>query len=139
MIPDKLFKSLRHSFKGFQNHLNGQNLESGYKPDFVLKRNDEYIIIESENSSSRKMFVGGLMKAAHFLRNQNIGILVFVIVPKENTTASAIAKHLKVYLEWIKNNTNLRDVFVIDDSHYYSSEKILSLDGKDFRKCAFKV
>ena len=79
-IPDKLFKSLEHSNKGFIKYMNGQTLEAGYKPDYVLKKNNDYLILESENCSSRKTFVGGMMKAAHFLQNQRSGNLIFVIV-----------------------------------------------------------
>lgn len=120
-------------------HLNGQELEDGYKPDYVLKNETGYIILESENTSSRKTFVGGMIKAAHFLQNEKRGQLVFVIVPKENTTALAIAKHLKPYLTWIEHCTNLKDVFVIEAKYYYANDKVLSLDCEDFRKCALKV
>ena len=70
MIPDKQFKELNHTFKGYAKYLCGQSLEPGYKPDFVLKKGNEYLILESENSSSRKTFVGGMIKAAHFLQNE---------------------------------------------------------------------
>lgn len=139
MIADKQFKSLKHSFKGFDLFLNGQSLEKGYKPDYVLKKQNEFIILESENSSSRKTFVGGLIKAAHFLIDQKKGMLIFIIVPKKNTTADAIAKHLKPYLKWIRPNTNLRNVFVIEDCKYLQNGKLLALDCDDFNKCALKV
>lgn len=139
MIPDRLFKSLKHSHKGYVTYLNGQIIEPGYKPDFVLKKGDEYIILESENSSSRKTFVGGLMKAAHFLQGSRKGLLIFVMVPKKNTTASSIAIHLRPYLHWIKNLTNLREVIIIEASSYYKNESLLSLDCSDFKKCSLKV
>lgn len=139
MIPDNLFKSIPHSYKGYIKHLNGQVIEPGYKPDFVLRKSNDYIILESENSSSRKTFVGGMMKAAHYLQDDRTGKLIFVIVPKENTTASSIAKHLKPYLNWIAGKTNLKDVFVIEANLYYTATRLLSLDCKDFEDCAYKV
>ena len=139
MIPDRLFKKLLHTHDGYSMYLNGQELEEGYKPDYVLKNGNEFIILESENTSSRKTFVGGMIKAAHYLQNKRKGRLVFVIVPKENTTAIAISKHLKPYLKWIENCTNLKDVFVVEAKHYYVSDKVLSLDCEDFAKCALKV
>ena len=74
MITDKTFKSLEHTYTGFVKYLNGQQLESGYKPDYVLKNRSKYIILESENSSSRKTYIGGMLKAAHFLQNERKGI-----------------------------------------------------------------
>lgn len=139
MIADKIFKSLGHTYEGYSKHLNGQALEPGYKPDFVLRKSSDYIILESENSSSRKTFVGGMMKAAHYFQNDRTGKLIFVIVPKENTSAFSIAKHLGQYLKWIECKTNLRDVFVIEADLYYGSNVLLTLDCKDFEGCAFKV
>ena len=139
MIPDKLFKSLEHTYNGFKFYLNGQYLESGYKPDYVLKNGNKYIIIESENSSSRKTFVGGMIKAAHFLQQEKKGMLIFVIVPKKNTTASSISIHLKPYFKWIKANTNLTSVFVIEANSYYKNKKVMDLGGSDFKKYSLKV
>jgi hypothetical protein len=139
MIPDMIFKKLQHSHKGYNMYLNGQELETGYKPDYVLKKRDSYIILESENTSSRKTFVGGLIKAAHFFQHERKGQLVFVIVPKPNTTVLAIAKHLKPYLNWVKPNTNLRDVYVVEAKTYYANEIVMSLDCDDFRECVIKV
>lgn len=139
MIPDILFKSLHHSYKGFNIHLNGQTLENGYKPDVVLKKGNQFIIIESENSSSRKTFVGGMIKAAHFLQGDKKGQLIFVMVPKKNTTASSLAKHLKPYLKWIKGYTNLKNVYFIESGSYFKNNEVLELDGNEFQKYALKV
>jgi len=114
-------------------------LEVGYKPDYVLRKNSEYIILESENTSSRKTYVGGMMKAAHFLQGEKKGKLIFALVPKENTTASSIAKHLKPYLKWIGDKTNLKEVYVIEAAAYYANELVLALDCKGFKNCALKV
>jgi hypothetical protein len=139
MIPDKAFKALQHSHKGYVKHLNGQILEKGYKPDYVLKKRDNYIILESENSSSRKTFVGGMIKAAHFLQGERKGKLVFIIVLKKNTTAYSIAKHLRPYLKMVRGRTNLKEVFVVESSSYYCNNSLLALDCNDFKKCAYKV
>ena len=139
MIPDKIFKGLPHSYSGFKTLYTGQTLETGYKPDYVLKKGNQYVILESENSSSRKTYVGGMMKAAHFLQNEKKGKLIFVIVPKENTKAATIAKHLKPYLVWLFEKTNLKDVYVIEAKKYYSEGQVLTLDCDNFYSCAFKV
>ena len=141
MIPDKLFKALNHSFIDFEKFRDGQTLEPGYKPDYVLKNQNqnEYIILESENSSSRKTFVGGMIKAAHYLQNEKTGKLIFVIVPKDNTKVTSIANHLKPYLKWIQTQTNLKEVFVIDAAEYYNNINVLALDCENFYRCAVKV
>ncbi len=139
MIPDRIFKDLEHSYKGFDKYLNGQRLEIGYKPDYVLKKNKEYIIMESETGSNRKMYVGGMMKAAHYLQNEKKGKLIFVIKPQDNTKVSSIAKHLKPYFLWIKKISNLEAVYVIDSEIYYTNEKLLTLDCNEFETKALKV
>jgi len=139
MIPDKQFKKLLHSSKGYDSHLNGQEIEPGYKPDFVLRKGNNFLILESENSSSRKTFVGGMVKAAHYLQGERKGKLVFVLVPKKNTTAKAIAKHLIPYFNWIKDKTNLREVYVIEAGQYYADDCVMELLGADFNTTALKV
>jgi len=139
MIPDRLFKSLLHNCTGYEKYLTGQSLELGYKPDYVLKKENDFIILESENSSSRKTFVGGLVKAAHFLQGERTGILIFIIVPKENTTVSAIANHLKAYLSWIKEKTNLSKVFVIEAGQYYNNGTLLKIGEEEFNGLAIQV
>ena len=139
MIPDMIFKSLGHSCKGYKMYKDGQSLEQGYKPDYVLKKDDNYIILESENSSSRKTFVGGLIKAAHYLQEERTGILVFIIVPKKNTKASSISSHLKKYFDWIKDSTNLREIHVIEAGHYLNEEKVVKLLSRDFKKLAHSI
>jgi hypothetical protein len=139
MIPDKIFKDLKHSHQGFETLCNGQELEPGYKPDYVLKKGNEYIILESENSSSRKTYVGGMVKAARFLQNDKEGKLIFIILPKKNTKASSIAKHLSPYLNWIERITNLKEVYVIEAERYYNEGQVLSLDCDEFYSCALRV
>ncbi len=72
MIPDKEFKSLKHNLNEYSKYLCGQSLEQGYKPDYVLRKGNDYVILESENSSSRKTYVGGMMKAAHFVQDERM-------------------------------------------------------------------
>ncbi|MFZ1528995.1 MAG: hypothetical protein WAT19_09610 [Ferruginibacter sp.] len=139
MIPDKVFKELTHNHKGFQKLFNGQELEPGYKPDYVLKSGNEYIILESESSSSRKTYVGGMVKAAYFFRNNKKGKLIFVIVPKKNTKVVSIANHLKKYLNWLDKKTNLCEVYIIEANKYYNDGQLLALDCDEFFSCALKV
>jgi hypothetical protein len=139
VIPDKIFKALEHKYKKHEVFLKGGNLEKGYRPDYVLKKGNDYIILESENTSSRKTFVGGLIKAAHFLTENKTGILVFVIVPKKNTTGNSIVKHLKPYYKWIKDKTNLKKVYIIEANKYYAKEKVLEIATKEFHDNSYTV
>lgn len=88
MIPDKLFKVLLHCCKGYSNHLNGQEIELGYKPDFVLRKGNDFFIFEGENSSSRKTFVGGMMKAAHYLQGDSLEDLFSLLSPRRTQLQS---------------------------------------------------
>ncbi|NVN18241.1 hypothetical protein GUA46_07800 [Muricauda sp. HICW] len=136
---DKYFKRLNHKSKGYQVTHRGQQLSYGYKPDLVLVDDYErYIILESEHGTSRKHFIGGMIKAAHFLTKNN-GVLIFVILVKKNTTEEQIANHLSSYLKWIKSLTKLRDVYVLSDLNYCSENEPIELLGKRFKEIALKV
>jgi hypothetical protein len=139
MISDRDFKKLIHSCKGYDKHLKGEEIESGYKPDFVLRKGNDFLILESENSSNRKTFVGGMIKAAHYLQDERSGTLVFIMVPKDNTTAKQITEQLRTYFNWIKDKTNLREVYVIEAGQYYLDDRLLELLGADFNTIALKV
>jgi len=139
MIPDKVFKNLEHVYKDYTKYSNGQELEQGYKPDCVLKKNNQFVILESENNSSRKMYIGGMIKAAHFLQNEKFGILIYVIKHRNNTKPISIANHLRKYFEWIKDKTNLQEIYVIDTDNYFTNDKVLALDCEDFNLNSFKV
>lgn len=139
MILDQIFKGFPHSCGEYIMYTNGNRLDSGYLPDYVLKNGNDYIIIESENTTNRKTFVGGLVKAAHFLQGDKTGSLIFVIVPKNNITVQQIQKHLKKYLNWILDMTNLRDVYIIEAEHYHRDQKVLVIGGADFLNFAKKV
>ncbi len=138
-MKDKDFKSLIHTPVNYNIYNKGGEVEPGYKPDYVLKKENEYIILESENCSSRKTFVGGLIKAAHFLQGEKSGVLIFVIVPKENTKTSSIANHLKQYFNWIQSLTNLKEVYVIDSLDYYSNGVVNKFNSKAFISKALKI
>lgn len=137
---DQTFKEIQHSAEGFNITLTGGELSKGYKPDIVLKSQDEYIILESEHSTSRKLCIGALIKAAKFLTGDKKGYLVIVLRESENTTAKQIANHLAQYLYWIIPLTNLIDVYVISDENYCAENSIpLKLLGNQFLKASYKV
>ncbi len=137
---DKEFKKLKHNCKGYEiTHIGGE-LTKGYKPDIVLSINNQnYMILESEHGTSRKHFIGGMIKAAKFLTKEKKGILVFIILIKDNTKEINIAKQLKPYLNWIKKLTNLRDVYIIADTKYCKHKVPIELLSKEFLKFALKA
>ena len=98
-ITDREFKQMNHRVDGFLIISKGSEIEKGYKPDIDLKHKtkDDYTIIECENNSNRKVFLGGMMKAAMYLTGKRSGILVFVMSESENTSMRQIANQLKKY------------------------------------------
>jgi hypothetical protein len=138
-MKDALFKKLNHKYLDFDTYTRGQQLSEGYKPDVVLKKGSKYVILESEHGSSRKHFLGGLIKAAKFLSGQNSGILVFVIQIKNNTSEVQISNHLCQYLRWVKSLTNLEEVHVISDINYCSRSVPLEICGTEFMNLAESV
>ncbi len=134
-MKDKLFKNLLHNADGYLILNSGGQLVKGYKPDTVLQKDNDYIIMECDTGTSRKGYLGAMMKAARFLSNEKNGILILVIKEKRNTTVKQIAEHLREYLKWLKPLTNLRTVYLIETTKYCPDKipvKILSTAfGKD--------
>ena len=105
-MKDNAFKKLEHHADEFNIVTRGTVVSVGYKPDCMLQNGNQYIILESETGTNRKMFLGGMIKASMFLRNEKTGRLAFVIKEHTNTKDFQIANHLKIYYEWIKISTD---------------------------------
>lgn len=134
MIPDSLFKKLPHFSCGFKFFSAGTILHKGYKPDYVLRNGNKYILLESENNTNRKMFIGCVMKAAFFLQGEKSGELVIVLHEHSNTTVEQIYEHIKPYFYWIKDNgiTNLERIVIISDNDYMIGvDSCLPLDSDE--------
>ena len=137
---DKKFKALKHSYLNHSIELTGSELTKEYKPDVVLKDSNHYVILESEHSTNRKTFLGGLLKAAKFLTGKNQGILVFVMKIQSNTKIEQITNHLGSYLRYIEPISNLKEVFVISDEEYCRNENHpLPIKSEVFNSVARKV
>ena len=119
-MHDRYFKNLNHRCKGFSVIYTGQELVPGYKPDIVLQNEEkeELIILESETSTNRKAFLGGMLKAAYYLTEAKRGRLVFIMKEHSNATVKQITHHLKPYFVWIKPLTNLESIQIISDRDY---------------------
>lgn len=138
-MKDKVFKNLLHNAEGYSVLNSGGQLVKGYKPDTVLQKGNEYIIMECDTGTSRKGYLGAMLKAARFLCNERKGILVLVIKEKSNTTVKQIAEHLREYLAWLKPLTNLKIVYLIETTKYCPDKIPLQLLSTEFERCAITI
>lgn len=138
-MKDKLFKNLLHNAEGYSVLNSGGQLAKGYKPDAVLKKENDYIIMECDTGTSRKGYLGAMLKAARFLTNEKNGILVLVIKEKPNTTVKQIAEHLREYLTWLKPLTNLKAVYLIETTKYCPGKLPLKIMSSAFEKDAIAL
>jgi hypothetical protein len=136
---DSAFKQLQHKYLDFKIIHRGSELATGYKPDVVLQKDNQYIILESEHSTNRKTFLGGFLKAANFLTGNKHGFLVFVLKIQDNTNEDQISLHLGQYLNFISAITNLKEVYVISDENYCQGDQPCVIKGVEFLKSARKV
>lgn len=138
-MKDKLFKNLLHSAEGYAVLNSGGQLTKGYKPDTVLQKDNDYIIMECDTGTSRKGYLGAMLKAARFLTSEKNGKLILVIKEKPNTTVKQIAEHLREYLTWLKPLTNLRVVYLIETTKYCPDKIPLKLLSSEFEKCVITI
>lgn len=138
-MKDKLFKNLLHSADGYTVLNSGGQLTKGYKPDTVLQKKNEYIIMECDTGTSRKGYLGAMLKAAKYLTNERNGVLILVIKEKPNTTVKQIAEHLQEYLAWLMPLTNLRLVYLIETIKYCPEKIPLKILSSDFIRDAVKI
>lgn len=131
-MEDTIFKNLLHNADNFRIISTGQEITKGYKPDVVLQNGNDYIIMECDTSTTRKGYIGGMVKAAKYLSGEKKGIAVFVIKEKKNTTVNQIYTHLTPYFEWIEPLTNLRAIYIISTDTYCSLSTPLKMLDIDF-------
>lgn len=138
-MKDGAFKGLKHSANGYNKFSDGKLIEKNYSPDFVLNKDDDYILIEHESQPNRKTIIGDLVKAAHFLVEKKTGILVIVITPKGESSLVSYSKHIRQYFNWLADKTNLRRVYFIHESEYEKNGECLPINSKEFDEKALKV
>lgn len=85
-MRDADFKILKYHSKGYSKFSDGKEIENIFSPDYVLSRDNDFILIEHETEPSRKTIVAVVIKAAHFLQGVRIGSLVIVMTPKRNSS-----------------------------------------------------
>lgn len=138
-MKDRLFKNLLHSAEGYAVFNSGGQLTKGYKPDTVLQKGNEYIIMECDTGTSRKGYLGAMLKATRFLTNEKKWKLILVIKEKPNTTVKQIAEHLRDYLAWLKPLTNLRIVYLIETTKYCPDKIPLQLLSSEFESSSVMI
>lgn len=129
-MEDSTFKSLDHQIGDLLSIKCGKEVTTGYKPDLTIidKAGRPVLIIESEQKTDRKAFLGDYIKAEKYAETcEAFCSLIIVMKEFDNTKVSQIATHLKPYVEWIsrlKNNVpNIKKVTVVSDEMYQESVK----------------
>jgi hypothetical protein len=138
-MKDSDFKSLNHSCNGFACFSNGKSIQKNYSPDFVLKRQDEYLIIEHETEPNRKTIVADIFKAGYFLQGINRGILIIVLTPKGKSSFESYVNHSLSYFKWLTERTNLKDVFFIHESEYIKNNIVLTINCEEFQNLSISL
>jgi hypothetical protein len=124
-MKDADFKALNHPTSGDFVVTCGTEVSPGYKPDIIVRDASSKLrfILECEQKTDRKAFLGDLLKAEIYADQQGARpTLIIVMKPHRNTTTRQIADHLKPYIAWLalKNGgqLNLTNVHVLSDSEY---------------------
>lgn len=137
-MRDSDFKHLSHQVGQFRIATLGTEVTKGYKPDVTVTDSSGRVvfILESENKTDRKAFLGDLVKAEKFSQERgNSLFLIIVMSEMDNTTVDQIADHLKPYFEWLKDmgasRLGLRGCFVLSDEQYCRSVANAEILGSD--------
>ena len=80
-----------------------------------------------------------MIKAAHFLQAEKTGILVIVMTPKRNSSLDSYPKHIEKYFNWIKDKTNLKEIYFIDESNYSNSKGVQEIGSKIFKSQCLNI
>jgi hypothetical protein len=138
-MKDSEFKNLKHHAKEYEKYSEGKAIEKNYSPDYALNKGNCFILLEHESEPNRKTIVADMIKAAHFLQGERTGILVIVMTPKGTSSLESYPKHIKQYFDWIKDKTNLSEIYFITESNYFINGKVLELNGSKFPKMCLTI
>jgi len=146
-VKDDAFKSLLHCLGTHRIASRGNVVARGYKPDLTVSSPDNQLafIIECEQKTDRKAFLGNLVKAEKYAEDCGAHpVLVIVMQEFSNTTVHQIADHLTPYAVWLARlkggKLNLSDILLISDQEYQRSLEANELLGSQgFRARALSV
>jgi hypothetical protein len=105
-MKDAAFKNLCHLVAPNRIASRGEIVGPGYKPDITVDDGGGSLlyILESEQKTDRKAFLGDLIKAElHAERTRSRPTLVIVMEERSNTTVPQIADHLRPYVCWLRD------------------------------------
>lgn len=127
-LKDSEFKTLQHCIGTYRISSIGTEVAKGYKPDVTIKDENGQLafILESEQKTDRKAFLGAFVKAEKYAEDCNARpVLVIVMKISRNTTVRQIADHLSPYAHWLACRKggilSLSGVFIISDDDYRRS------------------
>ena len=127
-MKDAAFKSLCHLIAPNRIASRGEMVGPGYKPDITVDDGGSSLlyILESEQKTDRKAFLGDLIKAEfHAERTRSRPTLVIVMEERSNTTVRQITDHLRPYVHWLRDLKGgalcLNRVHVLADRDYLAS------------------
>lgn len=140
-MDDKKFKALPHPVGNNRIASRGEAVSSGYHPDITVRNTENRLIfiIECEQKTDRKAFLGALIKAELYSEQECVNpILVIVMQPKPNTTTLQIANHLRPYISWLAakqgGKMNLELIHILSDIEY----EIAIMEGEQISSVAFR-
>lgn len=135
-MEDSEFKQMIHQVGNNTISSNGAQVSSGYKPDLTIQNNNGEIvfILESEQKTDRKAFLGDLIKAEKYAQEFNYSPMLIIVMQEfSNTTVSQISNHLQPYLTWISNgfgnNSKIKNILVMSDQEYIQSSSSAEIIG----------
>ncbi|WP_445360196.1 hypothetical protein ACJJIL_16140 [Microbulbifer sp. EKSA005] len=125
-MKDNVFKGLNHPIaSGETIATTGQAVTPGYKPDITINDAGGSLkyILESEQKTDRKAFLGDLMKAEMYSENISASPeLIIVMQVFSNTTTEQIADHIRPYANWLASKNggslSLSAIQVVSDQEY---------------------
>lgn len=139
---DAEFKALNHPVGDLLIASRGTAVATGYKPDVTVRDTEGMLrfILESEQKTDRKAFLGALIKAEMYAEEQHASPeLVIVMQPANNTTTNQIANHLRPYKEWLARikggSLSLMAIHVMSDVDY----RLAASSGDVIGSAAFKL
>ncbi len=140
-MNDAKFKALLHPTGKDRVASWGTAVSAGYKPDVIIRDIEERLtfILECEQKTDRKAFLGALLKAELYAEQQRARpTLVIVMQPQANTTTQQIANHLRPYILWLAGKQggrmNLACVHILSDTEYETA----ILEGEELASAAFQ-
>jgi hypothetical protein len=128
-MKDSDFKTQNH-FVGKGNTIasSGEEVSKGYKPDLTVKDSSgvPVFILESEQKTDRKAFLGDLMKAEMYAESERCAPeLIIVMQVFNNTTTKQISEHIRPYRDWLAGKNggtlNLSEIHVLSDTEYLAA------------------